>query len=155
MQGHFGGQACLKAIQGMRPFPAEPKGIEQFVIDGFYDLTQSGEPSAPVFGPAHLALLMGWADHLSTILLGPLLMLLIACKALVGQIHTVRGCAHTGQTRRGKRTSCKEGVGQPMVIAARWRKAEAGDHARGGIAMSRWKPSYQLVECHLALPSQN
>ena len=35
MQGHFGGQARLKAVQGMRPLPSEPEGIEQLIVSGF------------------------------------------------------------------------------------------------------------------------
>ena len=35
MQGHFGGQARLKAVQGMRSLPSEPEGIEQRIVSGF------------------------------------------------------------------------------------------------------------------------
>ncbi len=39
MQGHFGGQTCLKAIQGMRTLTSQPEGIEQLAINGLNDLT--------------------------------------------------------------------------------------------------------------------
>ena len=55
MQGHFGGQACLKAIQGMWTFPSQPEGIEQLVIGGLNNLTQPSQPAPPSFGPAHKA----------------------------------------------------------------------------------------------------
>src|SRR5436305_499922 len=45
VQGHFGRQARLKAIQGMRTLPRQPEGIEQLIIDGFNDLAQPDQPA--------------------------------------------------------------------------------------------------------------
>ena len=68
VQGHFGRQARLKAIQGMRTLPRQPEGIEQLIIDGFNDLAQPSQPAPPVFGPAHFAALVRRPDDLSIIL---------------------------------------------------------------------------------------
>ena len=43
MQGHFRGQTCLKAVQGMRALTGKPEGIEQLVIEGLNDLTQPSQ----------------------------------------------------------------------------------------------------------------
>jgi hypothetical protein len=53
MQGHFRGQTCLKAVQGMRALTGKLEGIEQLVIDGLDDLAQPSQPASPVFGPVH------------------------------------------------------------------------------------------------------
>jgi len=86
MQGDFGSQACLKAIQGLGTLTSEPKAIEQFVIDGLNDLPQPGQPASPVFGPADLTALMWWADDLGAVSSLPVLMQLISCEAFVGDI---------------------------------------------------------------------
>ncbi len=114
MQGHFGPQTCLKAVQRMGTLTGKPKGLEQLARDRFNDLTQSSQPASPVFGPAHLALLVGRADDLGSIRLVPLAMQLIASKAFVGEIDAVCWSAHTGQRRRGKLSSGKK------VSARRW-----------------------------------
>src|SRR2546421_8885363 len=81
MQGHLGRQTCLKAVQRMGTLTGQPKGIEQFVIDGLNDLARSCQPASPVFGPAHFAALMWWTDHLRAISGLPVLMHLISGEA--------------------------------------------------------------------------
>lgn len=46
MQGHFGGQPCLKAIQRVRTLTSQPEGIEQLVVGGLNDLTQPSQPAS-------------------------------------------------------------------------------------------------------------
>src|SRR5690349_2013229 len=132
MQGHFGRQTCLKAVQGMGTLTGKPKGVEQLAIDRFNDLTQSSQPASPVFGPAHLALLMRRADNLGSILLIPLAMQLIASKACVGDIDALCWNADTGQTWRGLLSSGKKGLGQAVVVTTPCGKPEAGNHPRRG-----------------------
>lgn len=43
IQGYFGGQTCLKAIQCMGTLTSQAKAIEQFVIDRFNDLPQPSQ----------------------------------------------------------------------------------------------------------------
>src|SRR6266581_2919537 len=109
VQGHFGRQTCLKAMQGMRTLTGQPESVEQLLIDGFNDLAQPGQPASPVFGPAHLAALMGRADHLCAILCRPSTMQVIACKAFVGDIDALGWRADTGQARRGMLTRREKG----------------------------------------------
>src|SRR5437868_3837136 len=115
MQGHFGSQACLKAVQRMRTLTGQPKGIEQLVINGLNDLTQPSQPATPWFGPAHLTVLMGRADDLRTVLHVPVAMQTIACKAFVSHIDALCRSANTEQTRRGMPPNSKEGLRQRVV----------------------------------------
>lgn len=140
MQSHFGRQACLKAVQRMGTLTGKPKGVEQLAIDRFNDLTQSSQPASPVFGPAHLAFLMGRADDLSSILLVPLAMHLIACKAFVGEIDALCWSANTRQRWRELGSHGKKGLGQGMVVATACCKPEASNHARGGNRGEQMKP---------------
>src|SRR5437763_16866561 len=112
MQGHFSGQAGLKAIQRMRTLASQPKGIEDLVIDRFNDLPQPSQPAAPGLGPTRFAALMRRANHLGSIGGLPVAMHLLAGKALIGHIDAVSGRAYTGQTQRGLLASGKEGLGQ-------------------------------------------
>jgi len=43
MQGHFRGQACLKAVQRVRALTSQSEGIEQLVVNGLNDLTQPSQ----------------------------------------------------------------------------------------------------------------
>jgi hypothetical protein len=45
MQGHFGSQACLKAVQRMRTLTGQPKGIEQLVINGLNE-SRAAQPES-------------------------------------------------------------------------------------------------------------
>jgi|SRR3954452_433800 hypothetical protein len=47
MQADFGGQTSSKPAHIMRPFTGQAKGVEQFVIDRFDDLSQT-RPSSVV-----------------------------------------------------------------------------------------------------------
>src|SRR5256884_7775341 len=113
----------------MRTLPRQPEGIEQLIIDGFNDLAQPSQPAPPVFGPAHLAALMGRADHLCAILCLPATMQVIACKAFVGDIDALGWRADTGQARRGMLTRREKGFGQGVVVATGWGKTKASNHA--------------------------
>src|SRR5256884_5819144 len=101
MQGHFGGQACLKAIQSMRALTSQAKGIEQLVINGLNDLAQSSQKAPPGFGPAHFTVLMRRADDLRAAVREPVAMQPIACKAFVCHIDALCRRADALQTWRG------------------------------------------------------
>src|SRR5258708_28074604 len=52
MQSHFGGQTSLKSSQVMRTFPSQAERVQQLVIHGLNDLSQTGQPATQGFGPA-------------------------------------------------------------------------------------------------------
>src|SRR5712692_5021454 len=112
MQGDFGGQACLKAIQRMWTLTSQPEGIEQLVVGRLNDLTQPSQPAPPGFGPAHLTALMRRADDLSPILLVPQAMHLLARKAFIGHIDALRSRADTGQRGRRRASHGEKGLSQ-------------------------------------------
>src|SRR6266568_4430521 len=132
MQGDFGGQACLKAIQRMGTLTSQPEGIEQRVVRGLNDLTQPSQPASPVLRPAHFAPLVRRADDLRAIAGLPVGMQLIARKAFVSHIDALGWRAHTGQTRCGLLSSGKEGLSQRVVVATGGSKAKASNHAGRG-----------------------
>src|SRR6266487_5495566 len=158
MQGHFGCQPGLKAVQGMRALPSQSEGIEHLVIDGFNDLTQPSQPASPVFGrPAHFAALMWRADHLRTVSSLPVVMQLIASKAFVGNIDALRRSADTAQAWRGMCSCGEKSFGQRMVIATGRRKAKAGNHAswgNGGEQMQALIPANAVAPADVGLPGQ-
>src|SRR5579884_3696029 len=70
VQDHFGPQTCLKACDVMGSFPSQAQRIQQLVVDGFNDLSQSRQPATQWFGPVFpLAGLMRWSDDLYLIAL--------------------------------------------------------------------------------------
>src|SRR6266567_2787212 len=102
MQRDLGSQTCLKAVERMGTLTSQPEGIEQLAIDRFDDLTQSGQPASPGFGPTDLAALMRDTDHLRMVQGLPVLMQAIPGEAFVGHIDALCWCTYTAQTRRGK-----------------------------------------------------
>ena len=86
MQTDFGSQARLKARQGMRAFTCQAEGIEQFVVDGFDQLTPSDQPPPPGFRPFPLARLVRRRDHLRPKAFSPESVRLLSSKSLVSQI---------------------------------------------------------------------
>jgi hypothetical protein len=128
VQGHFGGQASLEAGHVMRAFTGQAEGVEQFIVDGLNDLSQTGQPPAQSFGPALLAPLMWRADQSYLILLLPLLSRPLTSKPFVGHIRAVGRQASTGQAWRRCVTSRKQSGRQMLIVRPRAPKAEAGNH---------------------------
>src|SRR5947209_1525784 len=104
----------------MGTLTSQPEGIEQFVIDGLDNLPQPSQPASPLFGPAHLAALMGRTDHHCAILYLPAIMQVITSKAFVRHIDALGWCTHAGQARRGMLARGKKGLDQAVVVATRW-----------------------------------
>jgi hypothetical protein len=50
VQADLGGQACLKASEGMWAFFSQTKRVEQFVKNALNALTQASQPPMPLFG---------------------------------------------------------------------------------------------------------
>ncbi len=52
VQTHFGRQTSLKPCQVMRTFTSQAKGIQEFVVDGFNDLSDASQLSPQPVWPA-------------------------------------------------------------------------------------------------------
>lgn len=157
MQPHFGSQASLKAIEGMGSFPNQAEGVEQLVVDGFHDLTQTCQPVPPGFGPFLFTALMGRADNLCGILVKPASMQLISGEAFVGQIDALGGRTGTEQPRAAMVPDGEKGFGQAMVVATGWGKAKASNdsHRRNrGKQMKTLIPANAIAPADIGLPSQ-
>ena len=98
VQTHFGSQTSLKTSQVVRTFTSQTKGIQEFVVDGFDDLSQMGQPATQRFGPTDaFAALMGRRDQIDLSLCLPALSRSLAGLALVSYIRAVSRQASTGQ----------------------------------------------------------
>jgi hypothetical protein len=53
-------QACPQTLKLMGPLPPQTKGVEQLVIDGFYDLADGSHPTPQALGPTPLAGVTFW-----------------------------------------------------------------------------------------------
>jgi len=119
VQTHFGRQTSLKPREVVRTLTCQTKGIQEFVIDGFNDLAKTRQPAPQGFGPTHaLAALMGRRDQLDVMLCLPAMTWSLSSKALVSHIGAVSRLASTGQTRRGRLASRKQGGGQVLIMRA-------------------------------------
>ncbi len=74
VQTHFGSQTSLKTSQVVRTLTSQTKGIQEFVVDGFDDLPQMGQPATQRSGPTDVfAALMGRRDQIDLSLCLPAL----------------------------------------------------------------------------------
>jgi hypothetical protein len=115
VQADFGRQTSLKARQVMRPFPIQAKGVEQFVIDRFNDLSDTGKPAPQRFGPARtMTGGMGSGNDLRQ--LGQGSPSWFASKALIGHILRQRRQPRAGQARSGAKPSAKQRLSQSFIV---------------------------------------
>ncbi len=90
VQTHFGGQTSLKPGQVMRTFTSQTKGIQEFVVDRFNDLSDAGQPAPQRFGPAlPFAALMRRGDQISLSLLFPSASWSLAGEAFIRHIRAL------------------------------------------------------------------
>lgn len=116
MQTHFGRQTSLKACQIMRPFPRQAEGVEQFVVDRFDDLPQTGQPATPLFGPFLLTALSRGSDDFGSVQLSPLGVRLVSCEALISHVDPQSLGSDAGQYLGGLSACRKEGLGQSLIM---------------------------------------
>lgn len=129
MQGDFGRQTSLEASQVVCPFMSQTKGIEEFVIDRFNDLSQTSKPTAQGFGPSLLATLMRWGDHASRTLRLPLVLWLISCKPLISHIEALCRQAAASQTWARLGSCSNKSRGQRLIMSAGWSEAKPSDYS--------------------------
>jgi hypothetical protein len=128
VQTHFGSQTSLKTSQVVRTLTSQTKGIQEFVVDGFDDLLQMGQPATQCFGPTDaFAALMGRRDQIDLELGLPALSRSLAGLALVSYRGAVSRQASTGQVWRGMLASRKQGRSQVLIMRAGRSKAKAGN----------------------------
>src|SRR5581483_10309758 len=157
MQGHFRSQASLKPGHLMRAFASQAERVEQFVVDSFNNLPQTGEPAAQGFGPPLLAPLMRWGNYLRVIALLPLESRLITCKPLLGHVRPVGRRTRTGQTGRRRVTKRKQGGRQMLIVGTGTSKAKAGNDPLLGDTqqeMEAFIPADAMTPANIGLPRQ-
>ncbi len=72
MQRHPRRQTRPQTLQLVGPFPPEAEGVEQLVVDGFYDLADGGDPPPQAFGPAPLSgVALGRMDDARSVVFEP------------------------------------------------------------------------------------
>ena len=111
MQGNFGGQSSLKAIQCMGPFCVQPKCVVELLQDRFHDLAHSSYPAAQSLGPRTLAIAFGWTDYLNSVVVIPLLVPFFALEPLVHHIVTLGGRSDGGHPGVGSMPEGEEILG--------------------------------------------
>lgn|SRR5215469_8220849 len=117
VQTHLGSQTSLKASQIVRTFTRQAKGIQEFVVDGFNDVPDTGQPSPHRFGPAlPRAGLVRRGDHLDLLLLLPAAAWSRPGKAFISHIVALSGQPATSQARRWMLTERKQSRGQPLIV---------------------------------------
>jgi hypothetical protein len=141
MHRHFRGQASLKASQVMRALPSQTERVQQLVIDGFNDLSQTGQKAPQGFGPGlPFAALMRRGNQIDLLLLVPLTPGPLPGNPLIGHIRPLGGRTSAGQAWRGRVTGSKQGSSQLLIMRARTCKAKAGNDALGRDAQQKTEP---------------
>ncbi len=131
MQGYFGGQADLKAVEGVGAFAIETEDLLEAAIDGLDDVTDAGQPPPPGPRPGVAAVALGRTDHPRAIGILPVALASLTGKALVRDLRPSGRGADRGQARIGVRSQGKERLGQGLVLGAGRTEAEAGDRPEG------------------------
>src|SRR5690348_2006808 len=135
MQSYFRSQASLKARQVMRTFPSQAQRVQQFLIDGFNDLSQTGQPATQGFGPTlSFAGLVWRGDQIHLILLTPPTPRPLSCKSFVSEIRSLGRQTCTRQAWPGSLSCGKQGRSQMLVVCACTPKAKTRNHALCGDA---------------------
>ena len=101
----------------------------QLFVDGFYNLTDAGQPTAQLFRPRARAVPLGWADELCPIVEEPLLVTLSPFESFVRDVGSQGRQAHAWQPGMGLVSRRKEGLGQQLVLTTTCAEAKASDDA--------------------------
>jgi hypothetical protein len=158
VQADFGSQTSLKAGQIMGTLTRQAKGIQEFVVDRFDDLPDTGQPTAQRFGPANALAALMWGSHqLDVSLCMPPLTWPLSGKAFVGYIGSLSRQATTGQTCRRSLANREQGLGQVLIMGADRPKAKTSNHSQGGDTQQQMKafvPAEAIAPTDIGLPSQ-
>ena len=121
-----------QTLQFVGPFPPEAEGVKQLVIDGFYDLTDGGNPPPQAFGPAPLSgVALGRMDDLSSVVFEPPPVVLYALEALVGHVRSRAGRSRAEEPCVRGGPYGEEGFRQSLVSGRGAPETEAGDDPGG------------------------
>src|SRR5260221_637412 len=158
MQSHFGGQTSLKSSQVMRTFPSQAERVQQLVIHGLNDLSQTGQPATQGFGPALPSAALMWrGDQIDLVPLSPLTPGSLPCKPFIGHIRPLGGQTGTGKAWRGALTGSKQRGGQMLDVRARACKAKASNHSLGSHTqqhMEAFVPADAITPANIRLTRQ-
>ncbi len=128
VQTHFGSQTSLKSRQVVRALTSQAKSVQEFVVDRFDDLPNTGQPATQGFRPANaLTGLMRRCQQIDLALLSPPLAWSLSGKAEVFHIGALSGQACAGQPRRGSLADRKQRCDQVLVMGEGRAKAKTGN----------------------------
>ena len=89
VQRHSCCQTRPQTLKLVGPFPPEAEGVEQLVIDDFYDLADGGDPPPQAFGPAPLSgVALGRMDEARCVVFQPPPVVLDALETLLGDVRS-------------------------------------------------------------------
>src|SRR5919199_4516636 len=118
VQRNLGGDTRLHAGQGVWPLAIEPKGMEEFVDDGFHDLACAGQPAPPDLRPGMSAGALGRADHHGSVVLMPAVMIGTPLEPLIDDVWTGGGRADAGAARIRVLSQGEKDVGDRLILSA-------------------------------------
>jgi len=102
----------------VRSLPPETEGVEELIVDAFYDLADGGYPPPQALGPAPLATIaLGRADDAHPVEIEPPAMVFFALETLVGDV--VGSCgwrSHARQPGVWPVAHGEEGFGQWLIL---------------------------------------
>jgi len=158
VQPDFGRQACLKACQVVRTLTRQAKGIQEFVVDGLDDLSETGQPPSQRFGPVDaLTALVRRRHQVHLMLLPPLTSRSFSGKAFVSHIGAMSRQAGAGQTRGRLLASGKQGRSQVLIMCAGRPKAKPSDDSQRSDTQQQVKafiPADAIAPADIRLPGQ-
>src|SRR5574339_1101590 len=157
MQAHLRGQTSLEARQSMRTFACQPKGIEQFVVDRLDQLTQTRQPSSPLFGPLATTRLVRRSDDEGTKLLAPTRMWFGPSKPFVSEIDTLCRFANASQALKQASPRRQKGFQQTLIMGRSRTEAKTSDGSgwgHGGEQMKALVPAEAVTPPDIGLTWQ-
>src|SRR4030095_2201785 len=101
MQRDLSCQTGLKPAELMGPLPVQTKGMPQFVVNRFDNLTDSGQPAPQGLRPWGPTIPLRWTEDLGPGGLPPQCLVCLARKALIDDIGALGGGSHARQSRMG------------------------------------------------------
>jgi hypothetical protein len=132
VQRHPRRQTCSQPAQLVRSLPPEAQGVEELLVDAFYDLADGGHPSPQLLGPAPLAAVaLGRADDTHPVEIEPTPMVFFTLEALVGHVGSCGWRSHAQQPGVWPVARCKEGLGQWLIFGGGGGKTETRYEACG------------------------
>src|SRR5215216_39258 len=132
VQRHSRRQTSLQPAQLVRSLSPEAEGVEQLVVDAFYDLAHGSHPPPQTLGPAPLAAVaLGRVDDAHPIVIEPTPMVFFTLEALVGHVGSCGRRSHAQKSRVWSMPhGGEEGLDHLLVSGRSGTEAKARDEAR-------------------------